>query len=54
LKDLAALDNKQLPADLAKKSDALRGVPMLLRTVSNKRLTPDQIRQVTQYIRENY
>jgi transcriptional regulator with XRE-family HTH domain len=54
LKDLAATDNRRFPADIAQKTGGLVGIPMLLRTVSNKKLSPDQIREVAEYIRKQY
>jgi transcriptional regulator with XRE-family HTH domain len=54
LKDLATNENGRMPADVAANLAANAGIPMLLRTVDNKRLSPDQIREVAEYIARNY
>lgn len=54
LKDQAALDNKQFPKDVAQNLDKVVGIPMLLRTVANKKLSADEIKKVTEYINKQF
>ena len=54
LNDQAAIDNRLFPKDIAENLEKLAGIPLLLRTVANKKLTPDEIREVTQYINKEY
>ena len=54
LKDQASLDNQMLPNDIAEKLKAMEGVPMLLRTVANKKLDGNQIKKLTDFINERY
>ena len=54
LKDQAAIDNKQFPRDIADKIEKIEGIPLLLRTVANKKLSAKEIRKVTDYINKRY
>jgi transcriptional regulator with XRE-family HTH domain len=54
LKDQSMLDNQMLPKDIAEKMKSMEGVPMLLRTVANKKLDGDQIKKLTNFINERY
>ena len=52
--DLAAKGKGRIPADVA---DAVRkraGIPVLVRTVANKQLSKDKIKELTEYINEFY
>ncbi len=52
--DLAANAANRIPADVA---DAVRkqpGVPVLVRTVANKRLSEEKLRQLAEYFKEYY
>lgn len=52
--DLAANAANRIPADVA---DAVRkqpGVPVLVRTVANKQLSEEKLRQLADYIKEYY
>ncbi len=52
--DQAALDNSAIPGDIAAKFKRSEGIPMLLRTVANKKLSAEQIRKLTEFINEQY
>jgi len=54
LKDQAAVDNKVFPPDIADKIGKMEGIPLLLRTVANKKLTAEEIRKVTDFINSRY
>lgn len=54
LRDQAAIDNKQFPKDIAEDLDKMVGIPLLLRTVANKKLSADEIKEVTSYINKEY
>jgi hypothetical protein len=43
-----------LPNDIAAKLKAMEGVPLLLRTVANKKLDGSQIKKLTDFINERY
>lgn len=53
LKDLAALDNQKFPDDIAEQVH-LEGFPVLLRTVANKRLNGDKLKELIKFINEQY
>lgn len=50
MKDQAAIDNKMIPMDVA----TIKGVPLLLRTVANKKPNEDQMRKIIAIINEEY
>ncbi len=54
LADQASIDNEQFPKDIAKDIKDIVGIPLLLRTVANKKMTEEQIRKVTAFINERY
>ena len=54
LKDQSAIDNKQFPQDIAENIKEMVGIPLLLRTMANKKMTEEQIRKVTAFINERY
>jgi len=49
--DLAGKANKAIPADLAEIISEDGARPLLLRTIGNKRLTEDEIRQLIEIVR---
>ncbi len=49
--DLAGKANKAIPADLAEIISEDDARPLLLRTIGNKRLTEDEIRQLIEIVR---
>lgn len=52
--DLAAEDSKRIPADIATAIKENQGVPVLVRTVANKQLSDEKLRELAKYIEENY
>jgi transcriptional regulator with XRE-family HTH domain len=54
LRDQSALDNKRLPSDIALNFSTLKGFPIFLRTVSNKKITAEQLEKLTDFINERY
>lgn len=54
LKDQAAIDNEKFPKDIAEGVRKIVGIPTLLRSVTNKKLTAEQIKKITEFINENY
>lgn len=54
LKDQSAIDNKKMPADLAAQAQRVDGFPLFLRTVSNKKLTNEKLKELTEFINERY
>lgn len=52
--DLAAEDSKRIPADIATAIKENEGVPVLVRTVANKQLSDEKLRELTKYIEEHY
>ncbi|MGA2624795.1 MAG: helix-turn-helix transcriptional regulator [Bacteroidota bacterium] len=54
LRDYAALDNENFPKDIAGKMKEMVGIPLLLRSVANKRLSAEDIEKITRYINDNY
>lgn len=53
MKDQAAIDNEKFPEDIAEKVH-LDGFPLFLRTVANKRLTADKLKELIKFINEQY
>jgi transcriptional regulator with XRE-family HTH domain len=53
-RDQSAIDNEHFPKDIAKDIKDIVGIPLLLRTVANKKMTEEQIRKVTAFINERY
>ncbi len=52
--DLAANPTNRIPADVA---DAVRqqpGVPVLIRTVGNKQLSEEELKELAEYIKKHY
>ncbi len=54
LKDQAATDNEHFPKDIAQDVKDVVGLPMLLRTVANKKLSPEDMEGIIKYINEQY
>ena len=54
MKDQAAMDNSQLPKDIKQDFKGAVGIPMLLRTVANKKLTSEEIQDLIRHINEQY
>lgn len=54
LLDQAALDNKSIPNDIAEKVKHIEGIPMLLRTVANKKLSAEQIKKIAKFINDRF
>ena len=54
MRDQSALDNKRFPKDVATGVAQISGFPLFLRTVSNKNLTPEKLKELTDFINENY
>ena len=54
LKDLAAMGNREIPDDIDILEGNYEAIPVLLRTINNKKLNGDQIRELTKRINEEY
>jgi transcriptional regulator with XRE-family HTH domain len=52
--DLAAEAENRIPADVADVVKNQPGVPVLVRTVANKQLSEEKLRELVQYIKEFY
>lgn len=52
--DLAAHKSNRIPADVADIVKQNAGVPVLVRTVNNKQLSEDKLRELATYIEEHY
>lgn len=53
--DLAAPSNSnRIPADIAKIIKENQGVPVLVRTVANRQLSDEKLKELAKYIEENY
>jgi len=52
--DLAAEGKNRIPADVANTVKNQPGVPVLVRTVANKQLSEEKIRELAEYIKEFY
>ena len=53
--DLAAKGNDgRIPADVAAIVKESKGVPVLVRTVANRQLSEEKLRELARYIEENY
>jgi len=52
LKDRAAVENGQIPAEILGDEVVMEKVPLLLRTVQNKQLEPEQLERLIEMIRE--
>ena len=53
--DLAAKSNdSRIPADIAKIVKENQGVPVLVRTVANRQLSDEKLKELAEYIEENY
>jgi transcriptional regulator with XRE-family HTH domain len=54
LKDLAAIANRDIPDDIDISDENQEAIPVLLRTINNKKLTGEQIKELTKRINEEY
>lgn len=54
LKDQAAVDNEKFPTDIANQINKVDGFPLFLRTVSNKKLTNEELQELIKFINERY
>ena len=54
LLDLAARDQNRVPADISAAIKSSPGVPVLVRTVANKQMSEEKIRELAEYIEKNY
>jgi len=52
--DLAAEAKNRIPADVANAVKNQPGVPVLVRTVANKQLSEDKLRELAEYIKDFY
>ena len=52
--DLAAKDQDRVPADISETIKSNSGVPVLVRTIANKQLSEKKIRELSEYIENNY
>ena len=52
--DMASLANGRIPEDVAEEVKSSEYLPVLLRTIANKQLTDDQIRELTDRINKKY
>ena len=50
LKDLASIQNNEIPSDIELQEDNFEAIPVLLRTISNKKLNAEQILELTRRI----
>jgi transcriptional regulator with XRE-family HTH domain len=51
LRDVAALENGRIPEDLLKDEEVMSRMPLLLRTVHNRQLEPEEIEKLIDVIR---
>lgn len=52
--DLAAKAKNRIPADVAEAVKEHPGIPVLVRTVANKQLSEDKLRELAEYIKKFY
>jgi transcriptional regulator with XRE-family HTH domain len=52
--DLAAKAKNRIPADVADAVRAQPGIPVLVRTVANKQLSEDKLKELADYIKKFY
>ncbi len=52
--DQSSFDNERFPKGVADKLKDVQGIPMLLRTVANKKPSSDDIQDIIKYINEHY
>lgn len=52
--DLSAKNQDRIPADVSEAIKSNPGVPVLVRTVANKQLSEETIRELAKYIQANY
>ncbi len=52
LRDQAAAENGRVPEEIVSDADVLSKMPVLLRTVHNKQLSPDQLDKLIEMIRD--
>ena len=51
-----AIEHKEgaLPADVARYAGSAQGIPVLLRTIQNRQLSEEELRELADYIQERY
>lgn len=54
LHDLAAQDNGQFPMDIAEDLKEMPALPILLRTIANKKLTREEMEELAKRINKEY
>jgi transcriptional regulator with XRE-family HTH domain len=54
LKDLSAIGNRNIPNDIEIDAGNYESIPVLLRTINNKKLSSDQIHELAKRINEEY
>lgn len=54
LKDAASVENGKFPKDVKENLSEYKAIPILLRTIGNKKLTEDQIVNLTKFIQKEY
>lgn len=52
LRDVAAVENGRIPADIAEDEEIMAKIPLLLRTVHNRQLEPEQVERLIEMIRD--
>lgn len=52
LRDTAALENGRIPEDLLEEPEVMAKMPVLLRTVHNRQLDPEEVERLIEIIRE--
>jgi transcriptional regulator with XRE-family HTH domain len=52
LRDVAALQNGRIPSDILENSEVMAQMPLLLRTVNNRQLSPEQVERLIEMIRD--
>jgi transcriptional regulator with XRE-family HTH domain len=52
--DLASVENGSFPPDLKEEFKEYTAIPILLRTINNKRLSNEKIRELTERIQKEY
>ncbi len=50
MKDLASIQNNEIPSDIELPEDNFEAIPVLLRTISNNRLNAEQILELAKRI----
>lgn len=52
LRDVASLQNGRIPADIMEDAEVMARMPILLRTVGNRQLSPEQVDRLIEMIRD--